>query len=123
NFDRKRNRVETIVISECTERNEHRQSWIRLRLIKTSEQLFIRRRQQNNLFRWNRVVTGARKNLHVRTSHFNLYFAERAVEVLIAAAISERVARLDLLIDSLESLADIVVAFDKLAARVARETM
>jgi len=65
------------------------------------------------------VADLARDELGVGPANLDLYFAKRAVEVLIGAAISERVARLYLLVDSLEPLADVVVAFEKPAAGVA----
>src|SRR6185369_17008140 len=76
-----------------------------------------------NLFRRNRIVTGARNDLRVGPAHFNLHLAKRAVEILVRTAIRECVARLYLLVNAFKSLADVVASFYEPPAGVARKAI
>src|SRR6185503_6173089 len=112
-LNRKRNCVQPFARSKRAQRNRHRQRRIVFNRREVRQEFLFSRRQQNDLFRRDRVITGARSDLHIRPAHFDFHFSKTAVEVLIRTAICERVARVNFLVDSFETLANVVVAFEK----------
>src|SRR5205085_8537763 len=58
--------------------------------------------------------------MRIRPAHIDLHFTEVAVEVRIGAVIRQRIARANLLVYAIKPLADVVAAFEELAASIAR---